>query len=144
MALAIQVTFDCADPARLAAFWAEALGYKLQEPPPGFASWEPFLRSISVPEDQWNSRNAVVDPDGVRPRIFFQRVPEPKAAKNRVHLDLKVGGGPTVPLEERRARVEAEAQRLVAAGATRLRAYEEHGEYWAVLQDPEGNEFCVE
>ncbi len=138
------ITVDCADPARLASFWAAALGYKIQDPPPGFESWEAFLSSIGVPEDQWNSRNAIVDPDGIRPRIFFQRVPEPKAAKNRLHLDLKVGGGPTVPLEQRRARIDAETQRLVAAGATYLRAYEELGEYWTVLQDPEGNEFCVD
>ena len=144
MALDIQVTFDCADPAGLSSFWAEALGYKLQDPPPGFESWEAFLRSIGVPEDQWNARSAVVDPAGVGPRIFFQRVPEPKAAKNRVHLDVKVGGGPGVPLEERRARVDAETQRLVGAGATSLQTFEVHGEYWVVLRDPEGNEFCIE
>ena len=144
MPLDFQVTFDCADPARLAAFWAEALGYKIQDPPPGFESWEAFLTSIGVPEDQWNSRSAVVDPEGARPRIFFQQVPEPKAAKNRVHLDLRVGGGPAVPLEERRARVDAEARRLVAIGATNPEPVEEHGEYWVVLRDPEGNEFCVE
>jgi hypothetical protein len=144
MPLDIQVTFDCADPARLASFWAQALGYKLQDPPPGFETWEAFLSSIGVPEDQWNSRNAIVDPDGLRPRFFFQQVPEPKSAKNRLHLDLKVGGGPAVPLEERRARIDAETQRLVTAGATYLRACEEHGEYWTVLQDPEGNEFCVD
>jgi hypothetical protein len=139
-----QVTFDCADPAGLARFWAEALGYKIQDPPEGFASWEAFLTSIGVPESEWNSRNAIVDPEGRRPRIFFQRVPESKRTKNRLHLDLRIGGGPGTPLEERRARIDAEARRLAALGATSLHQVEERGEYWVVMQDPEGNEFCVD
>ena len=144
MAFDFQVTFDCADPDRLARFWATALGYKLQDPPPGFESWEAFLRSIGVPEDQWSSRGAVVDPEGAGPRLFFQQVPEPKAAKNRVHLDVNVGGGHGVPLDERRTRVDAAAQRLVAEGAKLQGSHEELGEYWVVMQDPEGNEFCLQ
>jgi len=144
MATEFQVTFDCADPARLAEFWSTALGYKMQDPPAGFASWDEFLTARGVPRELWNSRNAVVDPDGVGPRIFFQQVPEPKAVKNRVHLDVNVGGGPAVPLEERRSRVDAAAERLVGAGASVLRTEQEHGEYWVVLQDPEGNELCLQ
>jgi hypothetical protein len=86
----------------------------------------------------------VVDPDGKGPRIYLQRVPEPKTVKNRVHLDLNISGGPSAgTLEERRARVDAEVERLLGLGATRQRAAEELGQYWVVMQDPEGNEFCV-
>jgi hypothetical protein len=144
MAIPIQVTFDCADPARLASFWAEALGYKLQDPPEGYASWPDFLTAIGVPEADWNKASAIVDPDGDRPRIYFQRVPESKVVKNRVHLDVNVGGGPGTPIDERRARVDSAVERLCDIGATKLRPYEEHGEYWVVMQDPEGNEFCLQ
>ncbi len=144
MAVSIQVVIDCADPARLASFWAAALRYKQQEPPSGFATWEAFLTAQGVPPEEWNSANAVVDPDGTGPRIYFQRVPEPKIVKNRVHIDLNVGGGHGTPLEERRARVEAEVQRLVGLGATQLRPVEQRGEFWVVMQDPEGNEFCLQ
>jgi hypothetical protein len=97
-----------------------------------------------VPEDQWNSKGAIEDPDGVRPRIFFQRVPEPKAAKNRVHLDVNVGGGREVSSEERVARVRADVARLEALGATKVREAEQLGDFWIVMLDPEGNEFCLQ
>jgi glyoxalase superfamily protein len=144
MATSIQVVMDCADPSRLAAFWAVALGYELQPPPEGFDSWEAFLSSIGVPESDWNSRSAVVDPEGKGPRLYFQQVPEPKTAKNRVHLDVNAGGGHEVADEERRMRVAAKVEELVAAGATVFREVEENGEHWVVMQDPEGNEFCVQ
>jgi hypothetical protein len=76
MATKVQVVIDCADPARLAEFWGEALGYIIQPPPPGFDSWPAFLLSVGVPESEWTSASAVVDPDGVGPRFYFQRVPE--------------------------------------------------------------------
>ena len=144
MATSIQVTFDCADPDRLATFWAAALGYKKQDPPPGYATWPEFLATQGVPEDQWNAASAVVDPDGVGPRLFFQRVPEPKSAKNRVHLDVNAGGGHDAPSEERRQRVDAAVERLVGLGATQVAVREQHGERWVVMQDPEGNEFCLQ
>lgn len=144
MATRFQVVMDCADPDRLARFWAEALHYTLQDPPEGFASWEEFLVKIGLPEEQWNDASAVVDPDKAGPRIYFQRVPEGKVVKNRVHLDLNVGGGPGTPLEERKPRVDAEVERLTGAGATVLWPIEKRGEYWVVMQDPEGNEFCVQ
>lgn len=146
MATQFQVVIDCADPDRMMKFWATALGYKEQDPPQGYASWEDFLRAMNVPQDQWNAAGAVVDPDGTGPRIYFQQVPEPKSVKNRVHLDLNVSGGSSVPLDERRRRVDAEADRLVAAGASVFRPGEvnETGEYWVVMQDVEGNEFCVQ
>jgi glyoxalase superfamily protein len=149
MATPIQVVFDCANPARIAEFWATALGYTVQPPPEGFPSWEKFLASMGVPESEWNSRSAVVDPDGAGPRIFFQRVPEPKTVKNRVHLDVNAGADATG--DERRRRVDAEVERLTAAGATTVAATEDWvteepalAEYWVVMQDPEGNEFCVQ
>ena len=146
MATQIQVTIDCADPGRLARFWADALGYRLEEPPDGFASWQDYWVSRGLPpEEVEDGYDSIVDPDGVRPRIWFQPVPEPKVVKNRVHLDLGVSGGRQVPLATRRRRVDAEAERLVAAGATRLRVLSEEAvdHYAVVMADPEGNEFCL-
>lgn len=148
MATRLQVTVDCADPDRLARFWAIALRYQLQEPPEGFDSWADYWRSAGLPEEELGSADgydAIIDPDGVGPRIWFQQVPEAKIVKNRVHLDLAVGGGRDVALETRRSRVRAEADRLVAAGATLLRVLEQPGldHFGVVLQDPEGNEFCI-
>ena len=143
MGTSFQVTFDCADPDCLATFWAEALRYKMEDPPPGFASWPEFLKAQGLPEKEWNSRSAIVDPEGTGSRIYFQKVTEPKTVKNRVHLDVNVGGRGT-PEEERKRRVYAEAERLVGFGATKLRAFEEPGEFWIVMTDPEGNEFCLQ
>jgi hypothetical protein len=70
-------------------------------------------------------------------------VPESKATKNRMHLDLLAGGGVRVPLDEQRERVTAAVERLTALGATYVTDMTEHGVHWAVLLDPEGNEFCA-
>jgi Glyoxalase-like domain len=112
MARDVQVTVDCADPAGLAAFWAEALGYRLQDPPAGFESWEQALEAMGVPPERRNDASAVIDPEGSGPRLFFQRVPEPKQAKNRVHLDVRAAPG--LEGDARMAALEAEAERLVA------------------------------
>jgi len=144
MAVPIQIAIDCADPDRLARFWAELLGYRLDPPPPGFDSWEAWLREQGVPESDWNSASAVSDPDGRGPRIFFQRVPEPKERKNRVHLDVNAGGGREAPVDERRAAVDAAVDRAIGLGATKVRLVEERGERHVVMQDPEGNEFCLQ
>ena len=145
MATSVQLVFDTADPDRQARFWAEALGYELQPSPDGFDSWEAFLRAQGVPEDRWNEASAIVDPDGAGPRIFFQRVPEGKTAKNRMHIDLNVSGGDGLPFDEQKRRVDAEVARLKAFGATDERgAMERDGEYWVRMSDPEGNEFCVQ
>ena len=85
----IQVTFDCADPGAVAEFWAEVLGYQVQPPPDGFDSWPAALEAFGVPEDEWNSKSAILPLEGDGPRIFFQRVPEGKTVKNRVHLDVR-------------------------------------------------------
>lgn len=145
MATKVQVVFDCADPAAQADFWREALHYVSPDPPAPHASWEDFLRAEGVPEENWNDANALEDPDAVGPRLFFQKVPEAKVAKNRMHLDLNIGGGPSIPLEERRLRVDEEVARLKQLGATDERgAMEKPGEYWVRMNDPEGNEFCVQ
>src|ERR1700712_4931981 len=93
-----QVTFDCAEPERLARFWCEVLGYV-------------------VPPDQEDSPYACVDPTGVGPRLFFQQVPEGKVVKNRVHLDVRAGAG--LVGEERLAALESECARLIPLGAVR-------------------------
>ena len=143
MATTVQVVIDCADPARLARFWATALDYIVQPPPDGFGSWEDALRAWGVPESEFNSASAVIDPDGVGPRVYFQRVPETKVVKNRVHLDVRVGGERGSPVEERKAAISAAVSRLEGEGASRVRAVDERDEYWMVMADPEGNEFCL-
>jgi hypothetical protein len=142
----VQVTFDAADPGRLAEFWAAVLGYQVQPPPPGFDSWPAALTAWGVPEEEHNSRSAIVPFDGDGPRIFFQRVPETKTAKNRVHLDVRAAPG--LQGADRMAALEAECARLVALGATRSRRFEPDpgsgSNGFLVMSDPEGNEFCLD
>jgi len=140
MATPVQLTFDCADPGTQARFWAGALGYVLEPPPGPFQTWDEALEAWGVPEELWNSRSAAVDPDGRGPRFFFQQVPEAKVAKNRVHVDIKAGGSG----DDRRARIDAEVERLQGLGAAVLNPVDEWGSYCVVMQDPEGNEFCVD
>jgi hypothetical protein len=117
---------DAADPQRLAAFWALALGY-VDEPGYDF-------------EDGWS----LVDPDGLLPAISFLRVPEAKTAKNRFHIDIRVAGARLVDPDLRRQWIRAKAAELVAAGATAIRedAFDALLDH-IVMLDPEGNEFCV-
>ena len=141
----VQVTFDAADPGALSRFWCEALGYRLDDPPPGFDTWDAALEAFGVPEDQRNSASACHDPTGAGPRLFFQQVPEGKTAKNRLHLDVRAAPGLTG--DERMAALEAECQRLVALGATRVERHEPAppmSQGHVVLRDPEGNEFCLD
>ncbi|MEU8254331.1 VOC family protein [Micromonospora inaquosa] len=132
-----QVTFDCADPVRVGRFWCEALGYVPPPPPEGFAAWEDVDREAG-------SWFACSDPSGVGPRLYFQRVPEGKVVKNRVHLDVRVGTG--LVGEERLAALEAECARLVPLGAVRGQLLLADGENESCLnmQDVEGNEFCLD
>jgi hypothetical protein len=144
VAIPVQVTFDCHDPDALAHFWAELLDYRLDPPPPGYDSWEAWLREQGIPEADWNMASAVSDPEGRGPRLFFQRVSEPKQVKNRVHLDVNVGGPRGAPPDERRVAVDAAVERATGIGAVQLRLVEERGERHYVMQDPEGNEFCLQ
>ena len=145
MSTRIQLVFDCADPRAQGAFWAAALGYRTPAPPEGFDDWDDWARAQGIPEEAWNDANAIEDPDGIGPRIFLQRVPEGKVAKNRMHMDLNASGGHGIELDERRRRVDAEVARLKALGATDERgSIEKRGEYWVRMNDPEGNEFCVQ
>lgn len=140
----IQVTFDCAEPGRLAEFWCHALGYRMDRPPQGFATWPEALAAWGIAESQWDARSACSDPAGVGPRLFFQRVPEGKQVKNRVHLDVRAAPGLTG--DARRSAILAESERLVAHGGSRLRTLEADGidEFLVVMADPEGNEFCLD
>ena len=146
MAVSYQLVIDCASPEPLARFWAEALHYVIASPPAGFGSWDDFYRSIGVSEDELGiGADRIEDPEGEGPDIWFQVVPERKSIKNRLHIDLHASGGREAPLETRRERVEAEAARLVALGATRKHAIVEEGldHYAVALSDPEGNEFDI-
>ncbi|MEU5716464.1 VOC family protein [Streptomyces sp. NPDC020403] len=137
-----QVTFDCESPQRVARFWCEVLGYVAPPPPEGFATWGDHERSLPPEErDRWA---ACVDPSGGGPRLHFQRVPEGKAVKNRVHLDVRVGTG--LVGEERLAALEAECARLIPLGAVRgqLLLADEENESCLGMQDVEGNEFCLD
>ena len=141
-----QVTFDANDPVLLADFWMLALDYVIQPAPPGFDSWDDWARAMEIPEEHWEDARAIVDPEGTGPRIFIQKVPEGKTAKNRVHLDVNVSGGHGTPLDERKHAVAAAVAKLVAAGATEGATFDEpeRGDYWVVMADPEGNEFCLQ
>ena len=138
----IQVTFDCAEPERVTRFWCEVLGYVVPPPPPGFATWDDFEQTL--PPAEHGRAFACVDPTGVGPRLFFQRVPEGKLVKNRLHLDVRVGTG--LEGDERLAVLEAECARLLALGAARVRLLRADGdnESCLVMRDVEGNEFCLD
>ncbi|WP_330175068.1 VOC family protein [Streptomyces sp. NBC_01498] len=137
-----QVTFDCADPERVARFWCEVLGYVVPPPPEGFATWDEYGRSL--PPERQGAGFVCMDPSGDGPRMYFQRVPEGKVVKNRLHLDVRVGTG--LEGEERVAALEAECTRLVALGAVRVRLLRADGvnESCLAMQDIEGNEFCLD
>ena len=131
MSHGFQLTFDANDPPALATFWALALDYVEQPPPPGFDSWEAFAAAHDMPAESMGDYGAVVDPDGVGPRLLFLKVPEAKTAKNRLHMDIHV--------QDR----EAHVAKLVEAGGTLIDHRLELGVDWTVMEDPEGNVFCV-
>ena len=138
----VQVTFDCAEPEKVARFWCEVLGYEYPPPPPGFDSWQQL--DATLPPETQGSWWACEDPTGVGPRLFFQRVPEGKVAKNRVHIDVRVGTG--LVGAERLAALEVESERLVALGATQVEILyaDQYNESCIVMRDVEGNEFCLD
>lgn len=153
MSTTVQITFDAQDPRALSIFWKEALGY-VHPAPPGvqlpagadvLAAWDDFLERHHVPAALRNASSALEDPDGAGPRLFFQQVPEGKTVKNRVHLDVRTAPGLTG--DQRMEALEAEATRLVGLGARRLRRHDPQPPLSAgfiVMQDPEGNEFCLD
>ncbi|MEV0811274.1 VOC family protein [Micromonospora sp. NPDC050200] len=134
----VQVTFDCIEPERVGRFWCEVLGYVVP-PLEGFGTWDDFQHSM--PPEEQGSWFACVDPSGVGPRLYFQRVPEGKVVKNRVHLDVRVAYD--LEGEERLAAIEAECARLVPLGARRERLLYDGTDACMVMQDIEGNEFCL-
>jgi hypothetical protein len=141
-----QVTIDCHDPARLARFWAQALGYEPVPPTAPETTWWAHYRRRLGDDDAFDDR--LFDPEGRRPPIWFQEVPEEKAGKNRLHLDLYASGrDDSLGLGDRVTLVDAKVDELVALGAqvhARHRGDDpEDPYYFVVMQDPEGNEFCV-
>jgi Glyoxalase-like domain len=146
MPVRYQLVMDCADPDRLARFWAAALGYELAPPPAGFETWNDFYRDLGLgEEDMIDGADRISDPDGHGPAIWFHALPEAKTVKNRLHLDIHASGERTDPIETRRKRVDAAASRLAALGATITGAFQEEGlDHYAVgMKDPEGNEFDI-
>jgi catechol 2,3-dioxygenase-like lactoylglutathione lyase family enzyme len=139
----VHIVFDCADPDLVAGFWREALGdYDFPMPvPDGFTSWDAWADAQGIPVDQRPTDRTLVDKVRDRPDIFFLKVPESKSVKNRLHLDIKVAPG--LEGSDRRAKIEAEAARLTALGATIIHRPDDPDDFHLVLQDPEGNEFCV-
>jgi len=109
------LTFDCADPVRVATFWAAALGWPLDDD-----------------SDATGAYISISDPSGKRAGMDFQQVPEPKTTKNRLHLDVRPSGS-----------MAEEVERLKALGATERGYIDEGGSFWTQMRDPEGNEFCV-
>jgi glyoxalase superfamily protein len=138
----VQVTFDCANPRAVAEFWKSVLGYVDPPVPAGFDSWDAY--EASLPAERQGATWACQDPEGVGPRLFFQRVPEGKTVKNRLHLDVRVGVGLTG--DERVTALETEGARLLALGARRLHLLpaDDEDEACLVMQDVEGNEFCLD
>ena len=137
-----QLTIDANDPERLARFWAQALGYQTVPPSSPETTWWTHYRSRLGGRDSFLDR--LFDPEGVRPPLWFQEVPEEKAGKNRLHLDLyPTGRDDSLRFSQRVAIVEAKVAELVELGATVLRSDRGDGFFYTVLQDPEGNEFCV-
>lgn len=136
------VTVDAADPEALADFWAFALGYQLQPPPEGFDTWEDFADALDLSDEDRARYAAVVDPNGVGPRVLFQRVPEGKIAKNRWHLDIDIVDY-TLPRDQHDSNREAGIAALVERGAAEVERFDLPQGKWVVMTDPEDNEFCV-
>jgi hypothetical protein len=139
MSTTFQVAIDAADPHALNRFWSAAMGYEMEDHHDLVTQ---LLDAGQIAPDEaieldgrlaFKAAAASRDPDGVAPRLLFQTVPEGKAVKNRVHLDLHIG-------DERR---EAEVERLIGLGASRLWDGQQGPNRWVTMADPEGNEFCV-
>jgi Glyoxalase-like domain len=135
-----------AGPGSSPGFWAAALGYRIEPPPTGFATWDDYWRDVGLPEEDLGiGEDCIIDPDGRGPRSWFQVVPETKTAKNRLHLDIHASGGRALPMATRRQRVDAEARRLAGLGAEMVGVLEDEGinHYAVAMKDPGGNEFDI-
>jgi hypothetical protein len=152
MSTPFQIVIDGKDPELLARFWAAALGYVLEPPPEGFATWDDWRRDIGFPDSELGlGPDSIVDPSGAGPRIWFREDEAAKVVKNRFHIDIHVSGGRTVlegrsvPLGPRTQRVDAEARRLADLGATITGPLGDGSlDHYAVgMKDPEGNEFDI-
>lgn len=135
------ITFDCADPRALAHFWADVFGYPRAEYPPAMLQQ---LRDAGATDADITSRWIAEDPQGVGPRLYFQRVPEGKVVKNRVHLDIRAAVDHRSTPDD----VDAEVARLETLGASVVNRvngrWGPFPENHVVMRDPEGNEFCVQ
>ncbi|MEI2765391.1 MAG: VOC family protein [Dermatophilaceae bacterium] len=140
-----QLTIDSNDPARLARFWEQALGYVRTPPQHPATTWDEHYRGRLDGRAAFEDR--IFDPQGLRPPVWFQQVPEGKGGKNRLHLDLyPTGRDDTLSMPRRIERVDARVDELVAIGATavhRAGGHPDDGFYYVVMADPEGNEFCI-
>jgi len=143
-----KLVIDAADPHAQADFWAAALGYEVEDnsvlierllgfgavPPDitveshGRKAWRDLI-AVRHPEDPYDKENGT----GLGRRLLFQRVPEPKTVKNRLHIDVHAEPGQR----------DAEVARLSGLGAAVQREVKEPGGEWVLMTDPEGNEFCV-
>lgn len=133
MANSFQVTMDAAGPRAMGAFWCEVLGYVEEPPPEGFDNWDDALDAFGIDRSDPDKAYAIVDPEGAGPRMFFLKVPEPKTAKNRVHLDVRVGAGNR----------HSVADHLVSLGGRVVADIDDTDGKWITMVDPEGNEFCI-
>jgi hypothetical protein len=141
-----QLTIDANDPPTLARFWARALGYQAVPAAEPDTTWSAHYRARLGDEPAFDNR--LFDPAGLRPPIWFQRVPETKAGKNRLHLDLyPTGRDNSLSLARRMEIVDAKVAELVELGASVQRRTRDDDpddeQYFIVMHDPEGNEFSV-
>ncbi|WP_312721095.1 VOC family protein [Mobilicoccus sp.] len=143
----LSLTIDCRDPGLLVPFWCEALAYVPAPAPEGHATWRSFYLSIGESEESLGEGDAcdrVIDPDGVRPSLWFQVVPEVKRVKNRVHLDVHVTEA-GAPWATRHRELVARGDALVALGGVLREPISSSPDDHLVLKinDPEGNELCL-
>ncbi|MEU4694070.1 VOC family protein [Actinoplanes sp. NPDC023714] len=135
MGIRVDLTFDTVNAEALAEFWKLALDYEDEPPPAPFATRAEWAASFGEPDDDEGGGAWLRDPAGAGPRLCFLDVPEPKTAKNRLHIDVRVGKG-----DDAWQRIRAKSAQLEAAGGRILTTVDGHH---IVMSDPEGNEFCV-